>query len=91
MKDSTDTAKLELFLRGYPNGQFSTPARMRLLLLKKANAQAQMKATPAKRVAPSVDEYLSVAGKGAKLVPPGELDIDGTKVYCGTRPTVLDP
>jgi hypothetical protein len=39
---------------------------------------------------PSPEEYLARAGEGAKLVPFGDLEIDGRKVNCGRRPTVLD-
>jgi hypothetical protein len=39
---------------------------------------------------PTPEEYLARSGGAAKLVPPGELDIDGRKVACGRRPTVLD-
>jgi hypothetical protein len=39
---------------------------------------------------PTPEEYIARTGGTAKLVPVGELDIDGHKVICGQRPTVLD-
>lgn len=39
---------------------------------------------------PTPEEYLSRSGDSAKLVPPGQLELDGRKVACGHRPTVLD-
>ncbi len=40
---------------------------------------------------PTLQEYLKQAGPGAKLVAHGSLTIDGRRVYCGKRPTVLNP
>jgi hypothetical protein len=37
-----------------------------------------------------VQQYLSEAGPDAKLIEHGKLKIDGKKVNCGTRPTVLN-
>lgn len=39
---------------------------------------------------PTPEEYLARSGPTAKLVPPGDLELDGHKVICGRRPTVLD-
>jgi hypothetical protein len=39
---------------------------------------------------PTPEEYMARVGTGAKLVPFRELEIDGRKVNCGRRPTVLD-
>ncbi len=39
---------------------------------------------------PTPEEYVSKVGGDAKIVPVGMLLIDGYKVLCGTRPTVLD-
>ena len=39
---------------------------------------------------PTVEDYLQQAGPDAKLVPEGTLKIDGWKVNCGKRPTILD-
>ena len=36
------------------------------------------------------EEYVSQVGGDARIVPVGELKIDGYKVLCGRRPTVLD-
>ena len=40
---------------------------------------------------PTVQEYLDHVGDAATLVPPGQLEIDGIRMRCGRRPTVLDP
>jgi hypothetical protein len=40
---------------------------------------------------PSVDEYLAMAGKEARKIPAGEMRFGTMKVYCGKRPTVIDP
>lgn len=39
---------------------------------------------------PTPEEYVSHVGGDAKLVAAGELKLDGRKVLCGQRPTVLD-
>ena len=39
---------------------------------------------------PTPEEYVRQVGGDARIVPSGMLTIDGYKVYCGTRPTVLD-
>ncbi len=39
---------------------------------------------------PTPEEYVQHAGGDAKIVPAGMLTIDGHKMICGTRPTVLD-
>lgn len=39
---------------------------------------------------PTVQEYAAHVG-GAKILQPGELALDGYRLYCGRRPTVLDP
>ncbi len=39
---------------------------------------------------PTPEEYAAKVGADAKMVPAGELAIDGRKVICGKRPTVLD-
>ena len=39
---------------------------------------------------PTPEEYVGEAGGAARIVPAGELTIDGHKVACGRRPTVLD-
>lgn len=39
---------------------------------------------------PTPEEYAAKVGPDAKIVPSGDLSIDGRKVICGKRPTVLD-
>ena len=39
---------------------------------------------------PTPEEYVNEAGGDARIVRAGELTIDGHKVTCGQRPTVLD-
>jgi hypothetical protein len=39
---------------------------------------------------PSPDEYVTHVGGDARIVPSGDLRLDGRKVLCGQRPTVLD-
>ncbi|RTL63273.1 MAG: hypothetical protein EKK41_23715 [Hyphomicrobiales bacterium] len=45
--------------------------------------------TPAK-AGPNPEEYVAQVGKGASIVPWSDLKLDGRKVMCGKRPTVLD-
>ncbi|MGH6864855.1 MAG: hypothetical protein ACREDO_01430 [Methyloceanibacter sp.] len=40
---------------------------------------------------PSIDDYVEETGPDATVVAHGELKIDGKRVNCGTRPTVLNP
>ena len=39
---------------------------------------------------PSPEEYATHVGGGAQIVQSGDLRLDGNKVQCGQRPTVLD-
>ena len=39
---------------------------------------------------PTPEEYVAKVGGDAKIIPAGMLTIDGHKVICGKRPTVLD-
>jgi hypothetical protein len=39
---------------------------------------------------PTPEEYVNQSGPSAKIVPFNELVLDGRKVICGKRPTVLD-
>lgn len=39
---------------------------------------------------PSPEEYVGQVGNGAHIVPWGDLKLDGRKVNCGKRPTVMD-
>jgi hypothetical protein len=40
---------------------------------------------------PTVEEYLEQTGPDATFIEHGKLTIDGKRVNCGTRPTVLNP
>jgi hypothetical protein len=40
---------------------------------------------------PPIEEYVQNAGAGASIVPAGQLKLDGWRVGCGNRSTVLDP
>src|SRR5258705_13558128 len=40
---------------------------------------------------PTPEEYVSEVGGDARIVPAGEVFIDGYNVICGHRPTGLDP
>jgi hypothetical protein len=40
---------------------------------------------------PTVGQYLEQVGPSGQEVPHGSLKIDGIRVNCGTRPTVLNP
>jgi len=51
------------------------------LVLAGANAKAD---------GPTPDEYIAHTGGAAQLVPSGELTLDGRRMICGHRPTVLD-
>lgn len=42
------------------------------------------------RAGPTPEEYVAHVGGGAKILPMGELKLDGRKMVCGQRPTVLD-
>ena len=39
---------------------------------------------------PTPEEYVGHVGGNARIVPSGELKLDGQKTICGKRPTVLD-
>jgi len=39
---------------------------------------------------PTPEEYVAYVAGGAKIVPAGQLTIDGQRNLCGQRPTVLD-
>jgi hypothetical protein len=39
---------------------------------------------------PTPEEYVAHVGGDAKIVPSGQLILDGFKLHCGQRPTVLD-
>ncbi len=39
----------------------------------------------------SLEDYMKEVGSRAKLIPKGQLVIDGARKFCGARPTVMDP
>jgi hypothetical protein len=39
---------------------------------------------------PSPEEYMAHTGGEATMVPSGEFALDGVKLFCGTRPTIID-
>ena len=39
---------------------------------------------------PTPEEYVAHVGGDARIVPPGEFKLDGQKMVCGQRPTVVD-
>ena len=39
---------------------------------------------------PTPEEYVQKVGGDARIIPAGTLTIDGNKVICGQRPTVMD-
>jgi hypothetical protein len=41
-------------------------------------------------VPPTPEEYVGKVGAGAKIVPAGQLEIDGQALICGRRPTVIN-
>ncbi len=55
------------------------------------SAQAQEWVFRPSNTAPSVDAYLKEAGPDSSVVDHGALTIDGRRVNCGKRPTVLNP
>ena len=40
---------------------------------------------------PPIEVYTQNAGKGARIIPSGQLVIDKVRITCGNRATVLDP
>jgi hypothetical protein len=40
---------------------------------------------------PTIEQYLEQVGPSGQEIPHGSLKIDGIRVNCGTRPTVLNP
>jgi hypothetical protein len=73
-------------LRGWPDCGRAYRAAARALLaaalVTVAGATAQ--------AGPSPEEYVAHVGGEAKIVGYGELSLDGRKLVCGKRPTVLD-
>lgn len=56
-----------------------------------ATALALTAMVPSALAQPTPEEYVEHVGGGARIVPSGELTINGKRMLCGTRPTVLDP
>jgi hypothetical protein len=54
-----------------------------------ATLALELLASPA-AAGPTPEEYISHVGGDAKIVPAGELKLDGYRLVCGQRPTVLD-
>src|SRR5690606_28417910 len=48
---------------------------------------------PSRAVAgpPTPEQYVAHVGGEAKILLPGQLVLDNRRLYCGQRPTVLDP
>jgi hypothetical protein len=46
--------------------------------------------TGAALAGPTAEEYAAHVGAGAQIVPPGDLKLDGHKMICGQRSTVID-
>lgn len=72
-------------------GRFSTrlaPACCFLFALVMAAAYL-----PSRAVAgpPTPEQYVAHVGGEAKILLPGQLVLDNRRLYCGQRPTVLDP
>lgn len=42
------------------------------------------------KAGPTPEEYMKQVGGDARLLPSGELSLDGYKMRCGQRPTVMD-
>src|SRR5262245_40481146 len=42
------------------------------------------------RAGPTPEEYVSHVGGDAHIVPAGQLKLDGHRLVCGQRPTVMD-
>jgi hypothetical protein len=61
-----------------------------MLLLCVASLTMTIASTGASAETPTPEEYLARSGPDAKLVPSGDLELDGRKLICGRRPTVLD-
>lgn len=40
---------------------------------------------------PTPEQYIAHVGGDAKIIPAGQLVLDNKRLYCGQRPTVLDP
>ena len=50
----------------------------------------QLPATAQDNKSPTPEEYVAHVGGEATIVASQEFELDGVKLYCGTRPTVID-
>src|SRR5437588_4662609 len=72
---------------GHAGGRFKPTATTTACLLVIAlNALSPQCA----QAGPTPEEYVSKVGGDARIVPVVQLQIDGNKLVCGQRPTVLD-
>ena len=79
-------------MRGFFSLRGTTSAELRVRLNAAAGLALLLAAAlwlPA-QAGPSPEEYVAHVGGDAKIVASGELKLDGKKVICGRRPTVLD-
>ena len=49
-----------------------------------------MSAAAQEKTSPTPEEYIAHSGGEATMVPSGQFALDGVKLYCGTRPTIID-
>ena len=72
-------------MQGIPSRRRHAPLRWALL------AVASIAAGGARAEGgPTPEQYVQQVGGDARIVPWGELEVDGHKLICGKRPTVLD-
>ena len=70
-----------------PQSQFpAVPAAVSGLIAGLAGGLSAVRADSA----PSPEEYVAHVGGTSRIVPAGDLKIDGQKMVCGQRPTVID-
>jgi hypothetical protein len=88
VKDTKEAAELDAYLKAYPDGQFAPLARLRIEKLRAGSETPEQAGGKGPR---TPEEYVARVGGEAKIVPYGELVLDGRKSICGKQPTVLDP
>ena len=49
-----------------------------------------MPAAAQEHTSPTPEDYIAHTGGEATMVPSGEFALDGVKLFCGTRPTIID-
>jgi len=85
------TGKRVSRLRGWPDlGQGYGTAVRRLLAIAVGGAAFLGILGASGEAGPSPEEYVAHVGGEARIVGFGELSLDGRKLVCGKRPTVLD-